>query len=166
MMIRQEREEDFAAIGRIVAEAFEHLSYSNQREQFLVDALRSAGALTVALVADDDGEIVGHIAFSPVWIDGRFQDWYGLGPVAVRPDRQGAGVGQALVRAGLARLVNLHAGGCIVLGAPAYYSRFGFAAHPRLRFAGAPPEHFMALKFGNAFPSGIVTYHSAFSQVT
>jgi putative acetyltransferase len=79
MFIREEREGDFAAIRLILAAVFRDHPYSNQREHFLVDALRSAGALTVALVAEEDGEIVGHIAFSPIQIDGRFQGLVWLG---------------------------------------------------------------------------------------
>ena len=165
MLIREEREGDFAAIRLVLAAAFRDHPYSDQREHFLVDALRGAGALTVALVAEEDGEIVGHIAFSPIQIDGRLQGWYGLGPVAVHPHRQRAGIGQALVRAGLVRLANLRAGGCVLLGEPAYYGRFGFAVHPQLRLEGVPPEYFMALAFGSTYPSGAVTYHGAFSEV-
>lgn len=165
MVIREERKGDHDAVRLVITEAFKYHPHSNQREHFLVDALRDAGALTVALVAEEDGEIVGHIAFSPIQIEGRFQDWYGLGPVAVHPDRQGAGIGQTLVREGLWRLANLHAAGCVLLGEPAYYGRFGFAMHPQLRLEGVSSEYFMALAFGNTLPSGAVMYHGAFSEV-
>ena len=110
MIIREEREGDFDAIRVIVAKAFKDHPFSNQREPLLIDALRRAGALTIALVAEEDGAIAGHIAFSPVQIEARFQNWYGLGPLAISPERQRAGIGQALVRAGLVRLAALGAG--------------------------------------------------------
>ena len=106
----------------------------------ILDALRAAGALTVALVAEEGGEILGQVAFSPVAIDGTARDWYGLGPVAVRPDRQGQGIGQALIRAGLDRIRALGAQGCVLAGAPGYYGRFGFVADPRLQSPGIPPN--------------------------
>lgn len=104
MEIRQERPEDIEGIRQITKAAFEPIEHSSQTEAAIVDALRSAGALTVSLVAVADGEIVGHVAFSPVTIDGADKGWYDLGPVSVRPDRQKEGIGGALIREGLARL--------------------------------------------------------------
>jgi putative acetyltransferase len=164
MIIREERVGDYATINQIVAEAFKEHPHSNQREHILVEALREADALTVALVAEKQGEIVGHVAFSPVKIDGEFQEWYGLGPVAVRPDRQREGIGRALIRDGLARLRSIKANGCVLLGEPEYYNRFGFNADPRLHLEGVPPEYFMALPFGETVPCGAVEYHPAFAD--
>ncbi|MGO4726353.1 MULTISPECIES: GNAT family N-acetyltransferase [unclassified Inquilinus] len=166
ILIRDEAPPDFEAIRVLVAEAFGGRPYSNRREHLLVDALRDAGAMTLALVAEDRGGVVGHVAFSPVRIDGRLQGWYGLGPLAVLPDRQGEGIGQALVRAGLARLAPLGARGCVLLGDPAFYGRFGFAVQPQLRLDGVPPEYFMALALDGLVPAGTVAYHAAFSEGT
>ena len=120
------------------------------------------GALTLSLVAEEDGQIIGHAAFSPVTIDGRPCGWYGLGPVAVRPNRQRRGIGDAVISEGLGELVAYGAAGCVVLGEPAYYGRFGFNADSRLRFPGPPAEYFQALAFGGPVPSGTVAYHPAF----
>lgn len=162
MEIRQERPEDSEGIRQITKAAFEPIEHSSQTEAAIVDALRSAGALTVTLVAVADGDIVGHVAFSPVTIDGADKGWYGLGPVSVRPDRQKEGIGGALIREGLARLAQAGAKGCVVLGDPAYYRRFGFENDPDLRFEGAPAEYFMRLTLDGAAPSGSVTYHAGF----
>ncbi|OWJ65126.1 GNAT family N-acetyltransferase [Inquilinus limosus] len=161
-MIRDQRPEDDATVRQLVEDAFRGRPYSDGREPAILDALRAAGALTVALVAEEDGEIVGQVAFSPVSIDGSVQGWYGLGPVAVRPDRQGRGIGQALIRAGLDRIRALGAKGCVLAGAPGYYSRFGFAADPRLQSPGIPPQYFLVLSFGAEVPEGSVTFHPAF----
>jgi putative acetyltransferase len=162
MEIRQERPEDIEVIRQITKAAFEPIEHSSQTEAAIVDALRSAGALTVSLVAVADGEIVGHVAFSPVTIDGADKGWYGLGPISVRPDRQKEGIGGALIREGLARLVQAGAEGCVVLGDPSYYRRFRFENDPDLRFVGAPAEYFMRLTFDGAGPSGSATYHPGF----
>lgn len=98
MIIRPERETDLPAIDRINLEAFKDHPYSHQTEHLIVRALRAAGALTLSLVAEAEGEVVGHIAFSPALIDGQDLGWYTLGPVAVLPGHQGQGIGAALVR--------------------------------------------------------------------
>lgn len=103
------------------------------------------------------------VALSPVLIGGRECGWFGLGPVSVHPSRQAQGIGSTLVHAGLDRLRALHAAGCVVLGEPDYYGRFGFAVDEKLRFVGAPREYFMALKLAGDDPvSGMVDYQPAF----
>jgi len=163
MQIRPERPEDIDTIRNLTAAAFKDMIYSSQTEAAIVDVLRSAGALTLSLVAIQENELVGHVAFSPVTINGEAKGWYGLGPVSVRPDRQRRGIGQALIRDGLNHLRRMDAQGCVVLGDPGYYSRFGFMSDPRLRYGDAPPEYFQCLGFTAAIPRGEVAYHSAFS---
>ena len=116
MLIRDERPQDAAAIHDITRQAFATMPFSDGDEPELVDNLRLAGALTLSLVAEEAGAILGHIAFSPVRVSDAHGDWYGLGPVSVRPDRQKQGIGAALIRAGLARLETLGAAGCVLLG--------------------------------------------------
>ena len=163
MEIRYEQPEDIAIIRQITKAAFAPKEYSSQTEAAIVDALRDAGALTVSLVAVTAGEVVGHVALSPVTIDGKARRWYGLGPVSVRPDRQKEGIGGKLIREGLARLAKAGAKGCVVLGDPSYYRRFGFENDPGLRFEEAPAEHFMGLAFDGPAPSGRVAYHDGFN---
>ncbi|EAS51371.1 possible N-acetyltransferase [Aurantimonas manganoxydans SI85-9A1] len=161
--IRPERSGDAAEILHLVTAAFADAPHSGGTEAAIIDALRADDALTVSLVAAADGKIVGHAAISPVTIDGRAVGWFGLGPVAVLPDRQRRGIGGALVRTGLDRLRNQGARGCVVLGGPGYYRRFGFAADAQLRYPDAPAPYFMRLAFGPDIPAGRVAYHPGFA---
>ena len=161
MEIRSERPDDENAITALIDRAFALAAHSDGIEAAVVERLRTAEALTVSLVADDDGSIVGHVAFSPVTIDGRNVGWFGLGPVAVDPQRQRGGVGAKLIEEGLIQLRQI-GGGCVVLGEPAYYGRFGFRADPRLAYPGPPPEYFQALAFGDEISAGKVAYQAAF----
>jgi putative acetyltransferase len=162
MQIRLERPEDATTIRALTDAAFKGMPFSDQTEARVIDGLRAAGALTLSLVATEGGDIIGHVAFSPVKINGEAGDWYGLGPVSVWPDRQRMGIGQALIRDGLQRLRLLGAGGCVLLGAPAYYGRFGFESDPDLYEVGAPPGAFQRLSLSGARPRGEVRFHPAF----
>ena len=162
MEIRPERPDDVHAIRTLISAAFRSALHSSGTEAAIVDSLRSAGALTVSLVAVDECAIIGHVALSPVTINGKSNGWYGLGPVSVRPDRQRRGLGQLLIRTGLDRLRAMDAQGCVVLGEPFYYDRFGFISDPDLRYGHAPPEYFQRLAFTNNIPTGEVAYHPAF----
>lgn len=162
ILIRDETGADEAAISAVTAAAFETLEISSHTEQLIIEALRSAGALTVSLVAEVDGAIVGHIAFSPVAIADGTGAWYGLGPVSVLPEHQRRGIGKALIEEGLARLKTLGAKGCCLVGHPQYYRKFGFQNVPGLVLEGVPPEVFFALSFDGRFPRGQVTFHEGF----
>lgn len=162
MEIRPERPEDANSIRMITQAAFRLNDHSSGTEGAIIDALREADALTISLVAAIDDEIVGHVAFSPVTIDGRHRGWFGLGPVAVRPDLHRRGVGSALIREGLARLRQAGANGCVLVGDPAYYRRFGFENDPALRYDDLPAEYFMKLAFNGPAPTGRVRFHAGF----
>ena len=113
--IRAETNDDIAAIAEVTLAAFATLEISNQTEHFIIEALRAAGALTLSLVAEVDGRVIGHIAFSPVTISDGTPDWYGLGPVSVLPEYQRQGIGKALIHEGLALLKRMHARGCCLV---------------------------------------------------
>ncbi|WP_076861552.1 GNAT family N-acetyltransferase [Bradyrhizobium mercantei] len=163
MQIRDERPEDTAAISAITAAAFANAPHASGTEARIVEALREAGALTLSLVAtSDDGSIRGHVAFSPVQIDGAAGRWYGLGPVSVTPDMQRQGIGRALIRKGLDRLAALGADGCVVLGDPTYYGHFGFVSDPALTYGGEPSRYFQRRVLKGDPPEGGVRYHPAF----
>lgn len=162
MIIRGETPSDIQAIGELTEAAFQTLAISRHTEQFIIKALRAAGALTISLVAEDEGRVVGHVAFSPVSISDGSRDWYGLGPVSVWPELHRQGIGSALIREGLARLKKLGARGCALVGDPAYYRRFGFKNYLKLVHEGVPPEVFMALPFGDAVPQGTMEFHQGF----
>jgi len=104
MILRQETTADIDAITEVTISAFKNLSVSNQTEQFIIKALRSADALTISLVAEIDERVVGHIAFSPVVISDGTKDWYGLGPISVLPEYQKQGIGKSLINEGLSLL--------------------------------------------------------------
>lgn len=163
MIIRDERPEDVGGIRALHEDALRDVPYSNHSEHWIVDRLRDDGSMTVSLVADEDGAVVGHVAFSPVTIAGAAGRWFGLGPLAVTPKRQRTGIGSLLVRDGLARLRDAEAAGCVVLGGPTVYQRHGFRPTTRLTLAGAPLESFMAIAFNSEEPDGVVAYHPAFS---
>ncbi len=162
IVIRDETAGDAAAINAVTAAAFDGLAISSHTEQFIVAALRAANALTLSLVAERDGRVIGHVAFSPVTISDGAPGWYGLGPVSVLPEHQRQGVGQALIREGLTRLRALGARGCVLVGHRSYYPRFGFTNPEGLVVEGAPPDAVFVLSFGGRVPQGAVTFHPAF----
>jgi putative acetyltransferase len=169
IVIRRETPADILAIATVTRDAFRHAAHSSQTEHKIVDALRAEGALALSLVAVAADEIVGHVAFSPVTIDGQQTRWLGLGPLSVAPPRQRQGIGSLLVRAGLAELRQQQSAGCVVLGDPAYYQRFGFRPAGDLKLLGLPEEYFLAIPLGASLagplasiPRGTVAYHQAF----
>lgn len=162
MIIRKEMESDFEAITEVTIAAFNTLPISNHTEQFIIKALRAAGVLTISLVAEIDDQIVGHIAFSPVTISDGSTDWYGLGPVSVLPKYHRQGIGKSLINKGLDLLKDLEAQGCVLVGDPNYYKKFGFQNYPDLIHEGIPQEVFIALPFSERIPKGIVVFHEGF----
>lgn len=160
--IRDEAPGDIGAIAEVTAAAFKTLAISHHTEHFIVEALRAARALAVSLVAERDGRVLGHVAFSPVTLSDGTPGWYGLGPVSVLPEHQRKGIGTALIEAGLSRLKALGARGCCLVGHPAYYRRFGFENVAELGHEGVPPEVFFAQSFIGPVPRGTVTFHDAF----
>lgn len=161
MQIREERPADAHAIHAVNAAAF-----PTDAEARLVDALREHGGLLLSLVAEAEaeagGEIVGHIAFSPVTVtraDGSTAAGVGLAPMAVVPRLQRAGIGSRLVAEGLRRLREAGHRFCVVLGHPDYYPRFGFvpAATVGLRWERPVPDDvFMAQELTAGGLDGVV----------
>lgn len=160
--IRNEIESDANAITDVTLAAFKTMEISNHTEQFIVEALRGAGALSISLVAELDGRVIGHIAFSPVTMSDGTRHWYGLGPVSVLPEYQQQGIGKALIQEGLSRLKALNAKGCCLVGHPEYYRKFGFVNTTKLALEGVPAEVFFVLPFDGQIPEGTVTFHEAF----
>lgn len=167
VLCRPEMPDDRAAIAAVVAAAF-----GQDEVAELIDALRDAAALAISLVAVHDGEIVGHVAFSPATIetDASIDHALILAPLAVAPDHQRRGIGSELVRAGLQACRQTEHDLAFVLGDPAYYHRFGFIlAEPR----GLIWEHGGAQAFqvqglhGDVpcFSRGVVRLHAAFAAV-
>ena len=163
MIIRQESVADIKTISDVTKAAFKDHQISKQTEHFIINALRANKALTISLVAEIEGKIVGHIAFSPVNISDDSQGWYGLGPVSVLPEYQRQGVGKTLIYEGLERLKAKDAQGCILVGDPAYYRQFGFKSFPELTHDGVPQKNVLVLSFIGQVPKGVVTFHKSFT---
>lgn len=163
ILIRDETASDTTTIRDVTAAAFASMEISDHTEQFVIEALRSAGALALSLVAEMEGQVVGHIAFSPVMVSDGSEDWYGLGPVSVVPEHQCKGIGKALIWEGLARVKGMGARGCCLVGHPEYYPQFGFINPDGLFVEGVPPEAFFALVFDGNLPQGEVTFHEGFA---
>jgi putative acetyltransferase len=160
--IRQERPGDEDGIHEVTVAAFLDAPHTSHVEQFIVRELRRTGRLSVSLVAERHDQIVGHVAISPVTISDGASGWFGLGPVSVTPALQGRGIGSQLVWKALAQLRALHAKGCVLVGEPAYYGRFGFRAEPALLLPGVPPQYFQAVCLDGPIPAGTVTFDAAF----
>lgn len=114
--VRNERAEDIEAIAQLTAAAFLNEKHSSHTEHHIVNALRRAGQLSISLVAEEHGSVIGHVAVSPVTISSGATGWYGLGPICVSPDRQRKGIGSALMNAALTELRRMGSAGCVVLG--------------------------------------------------
>ncbi|WP_319411992.1 N-acetyltransferase [uncultured Cohaesibacter sp.] len=165
MYIRKETSADADAIRLLTQKAFEPVPYSTGSESAIIDQLRREDDLVLSLVMDDDGIIVGHVAFSPIRIDGKFDKWYCLGPISVAPIKQKQGIGKALVGEGLREIRALGSNGCILVGNPAYYQRFGFSSNGRLRYGTVDPAVIQYKTFQGTAPTGTLTHANAFEQV-
>ncbi len=160
--IRKENPADQSAIYSVTEIAFRDMPYADGTEQDIVNRLRSVGALHLSLVAELDDQVIGHVAFSPARADDGSKPWFALGPVSVLPQHQRQGIGSALINAGLTELDREGALGCILVGNPDYYRRFGF----EVSSANAPDDetapYFMIKRFADSVPSGVFRFHEAF----
>lgn len=164
LIIRPEIEKDKEQIREVTFAAFKPMPYADGNEHELVDQLRDANALKVSLVAELDDRIIGHIAFSPATATDGSVGWYALGPVSVLPAFQRSGVGSALVHKGLQEIGELGACGCILVGDPNYYTRFGFENAPELAPLNEPAEYFMIKMIDGAKPDVPIHFHKVFYE--
>jgi putative acetyltransferase len=163
LIIRKEKYSDIDKITDITEAAFKDHPLSNNTEQFIINGLRKAKAMAISLVAEKDGKLIGHIAFAPVRISGVSSNWYGLGPISVLPEYQNQGVGKALISEGLSALKSIGGRGCVLVGDPGYYKRFGFKALPGLTHEGVPKKFVLALTFEEKnSPEGNIGFHESF----
>jgi len=163
MIIRKETAADIAAIEEVTIAAFQALSISQHTEQYVIRALRQARVLTVSLVAEFGGRVVGHVAFSPITLSDGSPHWYCLGPISVWPEYQRQGIGKSLVHEGLSTLKALGAQGCALVGDPNYYQRFGFKNNPMLIYKNIPQTYFLVLPLSEPTPQGTVVFHEGFA---
>lgn len=161
--IRKETTSDIEAISEITKAAFETLPISQHTEEFIIKALREANALTISLVAEVGEKVVGHIALSPVTISDGSLGWYGLGPISAKPELQKQGIGKALMREGMSLLKALGAKGCVLVGDPGYYNRFGFKSLPNIVVEGVPQEYVLVMPFEENNTRGTVVFHIGFT---
>jgi putative acetyltransferase len=164
--IRPERPDDAAGVRRVNQAAF-----GQATEADIVEKLRSAPG-AVSLVAEEDG-VVGHILFTPVLVEsaGGPVAGMGLGPMAVLPGRQRAGIGSRLVERGLEIVRERGAPFVVVVGHPEYYQRFGFERASRhghaSQWEGMPDEAFLVLLLdppAMAGVAGVARYRDEFSE--
>jgi len=160
--IRSEQATDAARITEVTELAFRNAAHTCGREHCLVEALRAANALTCSLVAVSDLGIVGHVAASPVTVANASGNWFGIGPISVLPECQKQGIGSQLMNAVLAQLRAGGARGCMLVGDPAFYTRFGFKSDGTLVVPEAPPEVTLNLCFHHCDDHGAVSFHPAF----
>ncbi|MFN3239604.1 MAG: GNAT family N-acetyltransferase [Pseudomonadales bacterium] len=163
VMIRPEQSGDFGKITVLIDEAFAGMPYAGGDESEVVLRLRQQNALSLGLLAEVDGELVGHIAFSPVKADDGSSGWFALGPVAVFPQFQSMGIGGKLITEGLRQIQGRGGVGCMLTGNPDYYRRFGF----EFSAGNCPPnetaEYFMIKRLTDAAaPAGALHFHPAF----
>jgi putative acetyltransferase len=162
MIIRGETPSDDSEINSLTIRAFEPMAFSDGTEAPIIRSLRQSGDLTLSLVAEEDGEIVGHIAFSPITIDGVHGDWFGLGPIAVEPNRQRSGIGKALIYKGFEALKQRGSVGVALVGSPAIYSRFGFESDGLLTYRDLESRFVQRIVFSGPAPGGEIRFADAF----
>lgn len=163
LWIRREAEADISSIRRLVARSYENAAHSAHNAPQTVENLRDADVLSLSLVAIMGMDVVGYIAASPVTVTDGTGGWYGLGPVAVDPERQNAGIGRALMDQALKELREGGAGGVVSLGDPAFYHRFGFEDVSGLDYRCGPEGELLAMPLcDSTVPGGKVSYHDAF----
>lgn len=162
VIIRPERADDRHAIHDITRRAFAPMPYSDGTEHILIDRFRDAGVLALSLVAELNGRVIGQVSFTPASSADGSGGRFALGPVAVEPDMQGTGVGTTLIRSGIDWLRAQQAAGCVLVGNPAYYGRFGFIPMPQLCPPGEPAQFYQMLPLADTQPASIVAFHPLF----
>ncbi|MDN3701110.1 GNAT family N-acetyltransferase [Vibrio artabrorum] len=167
MLIRTEAPADILVIDRLLKSVFETDAEAN-----LVMSLRENSHLTLSLVAcSDEGEVVGHLMFSPITLHGEDNNWQGLAPLAVKEAFRNQGVATSLVEDAFSTLVDFGYPACVVLGDPAYYRRFGFKAASEFGLScvwDVPEGAFQAIELvDGAFTghSGEIAYSPEFNDL-
>lgn len=162
MQIRPETPHDVDAIHHLTKQAFAPMPFSDGTEPDNIRTLRNHGDLTLSLIAEEGGEIIGHVAFSPVTLDGAHNGWFGLGPISVRVDKQKQGIGTALVHTGLKALKTQNANGCALIGNPAVYGPMGFKSNGLLHHGDLELRLVQHITFNGPAPTGTLQFAAAF----
>ena len=162
--IRRELKTDQNTIRELTEAAFDGRPYAGGDEQDVIDRLRRSKALTLSLVATQEGEVIGQITFSPAIVEDASSPWFALGPVSVVPSRQGEGIGSALIQEGLGRITSMGALGCILTGDPNYYSKFGFVLSPANSPENESELYFQLKLLAGKQPFGTFSFDRAFYE--
>jgi putative acetyltransferase len=158
VLIRDERPVDITVIRDLTQRAFAPMPFADGNEQYLPERFRASGFLTFSLVAEIEGKVVGHVAFTPM----NHAGWFALGPISVEPELQRRGIGKTLISAGLDRLRANGAAGCALMGDTNYYPRSGFRLSPELCPENEPRDYFMVLPFSADLPASPLRFHPLF----
>ncbi|ALM52099.1 GNAT family N-acetyltransferase [Halomonas huangheensis] len=165
LKIRPERAADAADIRHLVDQAFAGAAHASGHEARIVESLRDVGVLTswVAEIIEQRGSrLVGQLSLSPVSIGAVDAGWFGLGPIAVAPAHQRQGIGARMVDTALEHLRHIGASGCVLVGDPGWYQRFGFRTATGMLFADVPAEYLLVWPRREEWPHGQLNYHPAF----
>ncbi len=162
IQIRPEEFSDYSAIYDVTKRAFAPMPFAGGNEQDLIEILRKAHALSLSLVAEENGKIVGHVALSPATHESGQGGWFGLGPISVEPALQRKGVGKMLIAKATTWMKTQKARGCILVGNTNYYSRHGFVCAVENAPEKEPAQYFMVLPLANTIPAGRFSFHPAF----
>lgn len=161
--IHEEKPPDFEQVYHVVSKAFEQ-----DEEARLVERLRGVDGY-IALVAEKDGLVVGHVAFTPLTLDDEKTDFSGLAPMAVLPEYQNQGIGSRLVNEGLKAVAEKGFSAVFVLGHSHYYPRFGFEIAKTKGFRckyPSPDESFMVVELVHGAlegKGGLIKYRPEFN---
>ncbi|MEZ4885384.1 MAG: N-acetyltransferase [Chitinophagales bacterium] len=176
ILIRQENPADYQAVFEVVEAAFRNEVISDQTEQFLVERLRKSDAFVpeLSIVAELDGEIVGHILLTKIKITNEVEsfDSLALAPVSVVPNFQNKGIGGQLIREAHQRAKNLGFKSIVLLGHENYYPRFGYEWISKYGIElpfNAPQQNCMVMELvedGLKGVNGMVVYDKAFFETT
>ena len=158
LCFRAERPDDIATIYRLTQTAFAPMGFSDGTEADCLNKLRDDGDLTVSYVALRGDEIIGHVALSPVRLDGTAGSWLGLGPVAVAPEMQRQGIGSQLIAKACEIARDQGALGIVLIGNPKVYGSMGFISDGGMRYRDVPPEIVQFQAFTDKRPRGALTF--------
>jgi putative acetyltransferase len=168
--LAQEKSDDILSIREVVTAAFGRTS-----EAKLIETIRNSQNFIpeLSIVATEQGNLLGHILFSPIVIESQTQTFpaLALAPLAVMPARQHQGIGSKLVQFGLAKCCELNHNLVVVLGHPDYYPRFGFQTANQFGIQASFPvseKAFMVLELKADTlqnVSGLVRYPAYFNEV-
>ncbi|WP_319568517.1 GNAT family N-acetyltransferase [Cohaesibacter marisflavi] len=162
MEIRKETAADFDAIMNVTLAAARQHQLGKQNGYFTLNELRKSGLVTLSLVAEVDGTIVGHVAFCPVRVSGGDKGWYALGPVSVLPECLSQGIRKALIAEGLEMLRQMHGKGVALVGDPDYFKPLGFMNAPEMASVKDMADEFLIMSFDNRMPYGRMEFPEGF----